>query len=132
MSKSPTPEDLLKSGSEWGHQAALFMWAQQNEKNYPELRWLFSIPNGGMRDKITAGRMKASGVKSGIPDIFLPIKREPYFGLWIELKVKKNTPSPEQKEWIAHFLSQGYGACVCYGFQEARDTIIKYLEYKNV
>lgn len=131
MPKSPVPEDLLKSGSEWGNQAALFLWAQINQKKYPELKWLFAIPSGGLRDKITAGRMKAAGTKVGIPDLFLPIKRGPYSGLWIELKVKKNKPSPEQLEWITCLQSQGFGAMVCVGFQEARDNLIKYLEWKN-
>lgn len=39
----------------------------------PELRWLHAIPNGGQRDKITAGKLKAEGVKKGVLDVFLPL-----------------------------------------------------------
>lgn len=130
MSKSPTPESLSRSGSEWGEQAALFLWAQTVAKTNPELKWLFAIPNGGMRDKITAGRLKATGTKAGIPDLFLAIRRGPYSGLWIELKkIKGGKTSPEQDIWIDHLKSQGYGAIVCYGWESARDTILEYLKY---
>lgn len=120
--------------SEDSHQIALFGWTALPEikTKYPELKWLFAVPNGGFRNKATAGKLKASGLKKGVPDICLPIKRGIYSGLWIELKVKKNKPTPEQLEWISLLQSQGFGACVCVGFQEARDMLIKYLEFKNV
>ena len=124
------PEKYAASGSEDSAQIAIFIWASQNLKKYPELKWLFAVPNGGYRNKATAGKLKAMGLKPGVPDIALMIKRGPYSGLWIELKVKKNKPSPEQIEWINHLQSQGFGAMVCVGFQEARDTLIKYLEFK--
>lgn len=127
-----TPEQLAKSNSENGHQCALFCWAQQNQKDYPEVQWLFHIANGGLRDKITAGRLKAAGVKPGVPDLFLPIRRLQYPGLWIELKrpgVKK--ASNEQQVWLEMLLMQGYAAQVCIGWEHARDTIIKYLNLRE-
>src|ERR1017187_9201799 len=122
------PEQLAKSGSEWGEQAAIFCWSKQNEEKYPELKYLFAMPSGGLRDKITAGRMKAAGTKVGIPDIFLPVKRGGYSGLWIELKkVKGKTaagkPTKEQLEWICFLQSQGFGAMVCVGYIQAKDAL---------
>lgn len=127
-----TPESLAASGTEGGAQAALFCWAQQNILQYPQLKWLFHIPNGGFRDKITAAKLKAQGVKAGVPDICLPVKKYlyhefTYCGLYIELKVGKNKATKEQEEWLAHLFEQGYDVAVCHGWEEARDKILKYL-----
>lgn len=127
-----TPEQLAKSGSEYGEQAALFCWCNINKEKYPDLKWLFAIPNGGLRDRITAGRLKATGVKSGVPDIMLPIRRGSFGGLWIELKKPgKHRIEENQLEWIAFLIGQGYCACVCVGWIAAKDKIVNYLNYKS-
>ena len=56
-------------------QAALFEWAEAASGKYPELRLLHAIPNGGLRDGRTAAVLQRTGVKSGVPDIHLPIPR---------------------------------------------------------
>ena len=48
-------------------QQALFDWAKIS--GIPDLDLLHAIPNGGHRNKATAGRLKAEGVKRGVPDI---------------------------------------------------------------
>lgn len=131
-----TPEQLAASGSEHGAQAALFMWAQLNLDKYPLLKFLHHIPNGGYRDKITAGKLKAAGVKEGVPDICLPVRiyvpnRVVASGLYIELKVKKNKPSDAQKEWGQFLISQGYYFYVAYGWEDAKNCILNYLEGKR-
>ena len=57
-------------------QVRLFNWARQNESTHLHLSLLFAIPNGGKRHITTATRLKASGAKSGIPDIFLPVANQ--------------------------------------------------------
>ena len=81
-----TPEQIAKSGTEESHQTALFAWAALHANECPQLRLLLAIPNGGLRNKVTAGKLKAQGVKAGVPDIFLPVARGRYHGLWIEMK----------------------------------------------
>jgi hypothetical protein len=137
--KKITPEDLAKD-SEHSHQTALFAWAALSVDKYPKLRWMFAIPNGGLRDMRTAVNLKAEGVKAGVPDIFLPIVvRMPrmiqgsvtidvYSGLFIEMKVKKNKTSKEQDEYIEYLKDAGYYCVVCYTWSVARDAIIAYLE----
>lgn len=128
-----------RTNKESSHQRALFCWAHDNLETYPELYWLFAVPNGGERPKSVAAAMKAEGAKDGVSDIFLPIKRGPWSGLWIELKRparpdlnhKEGVVSKEQKKWIDHFKSQDYGAMVCIGWEQARDNIVAYLEYKE-
>lgn len=113
---------------EENEQIAVFRWAALEESTYPALRFLHHIPNGGQRDKATAGRLKAAGVKRGVPDICLPVPLGGYAGLYIELKAGKNRPTPEQREWLSALTQFGYFAVVCYGFEEAVATITKYIK----
>ena len=108
-------------------QIALMQWAAYQESVYPELHWLHHIPNGGMRSKATAGKLKAAGVKAGVPDLCLPVPRGGYAGLYIELKYGKNKPSEHQLEWLEYLSGAGYKTAVCYGFEEARNVILEYL-----
>lgn len=114
--------------SESQEQATLFTWAYMQREKYPELQWMFHVPNGGMRDKVTAAKLKREGVKSGFPDVALMLQRGGYFGLFIEMKRQKGgVASKEQKLWLAHLNEQGYKAVVCNGFEEARRQLLHYL-----
>ncbi len=108
----------------------------------PELKWIHHIPNGGSRgndvrsQQIRGARLKAEGVRSGVSDICLPVKRGNCSGLYIEMKkpsLKPKRPtskggcSDEQIEFGAFVQSQGFGFVVCYTWLEARDVIIAYL-----
>lgn len=134
--KSITPEQLAHSGSEDAHQKAIFCWCALNFDKYPELRWLFHVPNGGFRNKQEAAKLRAMGVKSGVPDIWLPIKRGNFSGLVIELKKPgKDGKAPgrtdaQQKEWIAMLKEQSFGAMVCIGWEQAKEALISYLEWR--
>jgi hypothetical protein len=140
-SKKVTPEMLAKSGSEDGMQAALFCWAAEASKQYPQLKWLFAVPNGGQRHIVEATKLVATGTRSGVPDVFLPapIRQYPdgsYHGCWIEMKIEKHRNkkygglSNEQMKWQNYLLSAGYHWAVCYSWIEAKDTLIAYLEGK--
>ena len=48
------------------------------EGRHPQLALIFAIPNGGKRHIGTARKLKAEGVRSGVPDIFLACPRMPY------------------------------------------------------
>lgn len=131
-----TPESLA-TGSEDGEQLAVMCWAALNFDKYSELKWLHHSPNGGFRNKREAGKLKAMGVKRGFPDLELLIKRGKFSGLLIELKVikLKNTKnggaSDEQVEWGKFLLENDFGYKLCHGWEDARDTLISYLEYKE-
>ena len=84
---------------------------------------------GGMYTFFSVGKkMKATGYKSGFPDLFLYESRKGYNGLAIELKVKGNYASPKQKEVLSLLNDKGYRAEVCTGFDNAVEVIDKYLE----
>lgn len=115
------------SGSEHVEQVALFEWAAIHTVLYPELALLFAIPNGGHRHISVAARMKREGQKPGVPDICLPVPSKGWHGLFIELKYGRNKPSEAQDWWLAQLTEQDYLAVVCYGWQDAVDTIRDYL-----
>ena len=110
-------------------QEAVIRWAEMSTGMYPELALLFHIPNGGSRrDAREGAHFKKLGVKAGVPDLFLPVARNGYHGLFIEMKrTKGGRTSEEQREWIAELNKAGYSAVVCKGWQEAKEEILKYL-----
>lgn len=113
--------------SEETEQMALIDWCNINTCIYPELKLIYHIPNGGKRGKSEGARLKRVGVKKGVPDLCLPVPRKNYHGLYIEMKYGNGRTSKEQKEWINKLNEQGYYAVVCNGFEEAKDTIERYI-----
>ena len=109
------------------HQQALFVWAKLMQSQYPELKLLHSIPNGGKRNLTEAVRLKKEGALAGVSDIFLPVSRGGFHGLYIELKVKGGKASDSQEWWIAETTKQGYYSVVCVGWIEAKEVIEEYL-----
>lgn len=130
MSKPVNPDSIASVGTEHAHQVALFCWAALQFSRYPELKLMFAIPNGGLRNKITAANLKAEGVRSHVPDIFLPVPRGSWHGLFIEMKKPGGRIDPGQASYLIELREQGYGACVCVGWQEARTTLESYLNWK--
>lgn len=118
----------MKTQSESAEQIELFRWAGYSRGKYPELELMHHIPNGGKRNEIEAARFKREGVLAGVSDIFLPVARGKFHGLYIEMKARKGKVSDRQKWWIEEVSKQGYLAEVCYGWEMAKDVIVKYLE----
>ncbi len=117
--------------TEEAEQTALFEWAARQAGRHPELGLLHAIPNGGKRGKAEAARMKMAGVKAGVPDMFLPVPRGSFHGLYIELKRRKGgRVSPEQAEWLERLSDEGYFCQVCKGWEEAAELIREYLGRK--
>ena len=109
-------------------QTALFQWAAMMEGRIPELRLMHHCPNGGSRNAREAHNLRLQGVKPGIPDIFLPCARGQYHGLYIELKrIKGWKISAAQIEVMDALAEQGYAVEICYGWEQARDVIMGYL-----
>ena len=116
--------------SEHQEQCALFLWARMNVGKYPELSWLFAVPNGGYRLGKTARDLKAEGVKAGVPDVWFPISgvygEKPVKGLVIEMKFGKNKPTPEQDAWLTFLGGIGWRAEVCYSWKDAAKVICEH------
>lgn len=111
--------------SEHDEQCSVITWFDIQYKQYKER--LFAVPNAAKRSPQLANYLKAEGLRKGVLDLWLPIKRGEYSGLVIEMKFRKNKLTPEQKEWIAFLITQGFKCCVCYSFEEAKKAITDYL-----
>lgn len=89
---------------------------------------LFAVPNGGARHKAVAGKLKAEGVRPGVPDLWLPVPAGGFSGLVIEMKrLKGSSTSDEQLDWLDFLARQGFLAVICKGADAAIDTIQAYL-----
>ena len=109
----PNAAATLPGGSEHAEQKHLMVWAATMSLTVPAYESLFAIPNGGQRTKAAAGKLKAEGVKPGVPDLFLAIARGKSKGLFIELKRLQNgRVSPDQAIWHTRLRGNGKAAKV--------------------
>ena len=112
---------------------------------YPEYRGLlFSVPNGGSRNRLEAVRLKREGIVAGVSDLLFLVPRGKYHGLCIEMKneeniitsagniVKKRTyQSQEQREWQDKVQRQGYKYIICRSCGEFLKELGTYLNEKE-
>lgn len=128
MKKNPSAIDAFRVPSEDEEQAAVIRWAELQMGRWPDLEWLYHIPNGGKRGKIEAARFKAMGVKAGVPDLCLPVPKGGYHGLYIEMKRREGGKlSKDQRKWIDGLRENGYCVQRCDGHQEAVRVLGDYL-----
>ena len=100
-----------KSVSEHLEQARVVMWFRQT---YPDTL-IFAIPNGGLRSKSQALKLKVEGVVPGIPDLFIPA-----WMTWVEMKkAKGGVLSKEQQLMIKYLQSVNYCVIVGHGAEVA-------------
>ena len=120
MNKNFTPHEDRE-------QAAVIQWAEYESGRLPGVNLIYAIPNGGSRNKIEAANLKRTGVKPGVPDLFLPVARRGCHGLYIEMKRREGGRlSENQRVWLKRLHEQGYAAVVCHGFDEAVTAIENY------
>jgi hypothetical protein len=82
------------------------------------------VPNGGQRNAIVGAKLKAQGVKRGVPDVLVfdeicSTKLQGWNGLAIELKNgKAGRVSPEQAAWHDRLRKNGWRVDVCRSLDE--------------
>lgn len=110
--------------SEHDSQTAFFRWAAL--QGIAGLEQMHAIPNGGFRHPSVAAKLKAEGVKPGVPDVYWPLARGGFIGLAIEFKHASAGPSKEQRERITSMQHAGWCVCVCWDWQAAARTVLGY------
>lgn len=115
-------------------QRAFFMWLNEiaaNSLTYQHTRLLLwtahAIPNGGKRNVAEAGRLVAEGVKSGVPDVFIPIPLHGHSGLYIEFKKAGESPSEEQRVFLNTLSDRGHRCYVFNCLEEAKRLTLEYI-----
>ena len=118
----------MRSDKEHKIQCEFIRWVRLSEKRHKALALLYAVPNGGHRNITTARKMKAEGVKAGVPDICLPVPNGAYSSLYIEMKTEKGRQSKIQEEYAA--LLEAFGSCyrICRNAHEAISTVKNYLK----
>lgn len=122
----------MKIPTEHAEQATLIGWF---DRTYVSLKGrMFAIPNGAqLAGTITqrakqVNKLKAEGMQTGVPDLFLPVPAGGYHGLFIEMKrLKDSVTSADQKEWHAYLNGSGYLCVVCKGHGVAISLITEYM-----
>ena len=119
--------------SETTEQIRVIQWAKHHESEYPMLKWLIHIPNGGRRDRKEAAVLRQMGVKSGVSDLFLPfpayshIDKFSNHGLFIEMKYGDNKVSRDQQQFLNDMEENGYYVAVCYSYNQAVKVLEGYI-----
>ncbi len=109
--------DLQKACVDWFRYQYAGLWQR-----------LFAVPNGGLRNRVTAARMKAEGVLPGVADLILLVPRHGFGALLIEMKTKAGRQSPEQTAWQTQVTSGGeYRYVVCRSLDGFIDEVRRYL-----
>lgn len=109
-------------------QAECYKWANNNyclKTNNPRLS-VFSVPNGGTRNKLEAMTLKATGLRSGVSDLIalFPNGKCVFF----ELKVGKGVQSDEQKDFESVVKELGFDYHLIYNFE---DFVLTFKKYTN-
>ena len=113
-------------------QQVLAKWLDMHRINW------FHPPNGGHRNVIVASKLKAQGVKRGVPDVMIVDPPPAYpdnVGAAVELKRRKDgRVTPEQTHWLAILQERGWAVAVCRGASEAIEFLesLGYGSGKNV
>lgn len=80
------------------------------------------VPNGEHRDIRTGRRLKAQGVKRGVPDVMIfesPPNMPMAVGAALELKTTKGRTSPDQTRWLESLRANLWEVAVVHGPDEA-------------
>lgn len=105
--------------SEHAMQAAVIQWADLQMAVLPALELLYAVPNGARTAISVAKRLKAEGMRAGVPDLCLPVAARGAIGLYIEMKTATGPVSGDQKRWHAALRAAGHIVVVCRSIESA-------------
>lgn len=88
--------------------------AEINLRANQDPRWgyIFHVPNGGDRNVIVAAKLKAAGVRAGVPDFLWLLPACGYYGMAMELKMGRSKPTTEQAAWLQWLSDRNFFVCV--------------------
>ena len=113
--------------TEHDEQKRVIAWAEQMSLKWPALKLLYAVPNMGKRTIGAAKYLIAEGMRKGVPDLVLPVPKNGYGALYIEMKRKGGRVAPEQEAWRLALNKAGNLAVVCWSADEAIKVLTEYL-----
>ena len=85
---------------------------------------MFSIPNGELRAKSVAVRLKKEGLTRGVPDLFIPSWK-----LFVEMKRSSGGKvSDEQFKMMMYLKECGYDCIIGYGAEDASRKVMELMK----
>lgn len=116
---------------EYAHQRAVFGFAEVMSIRHPEFKRIVGSLNGmwleGENKYAVISKLQKAGCFTvGYPDLFWPLYRNPYSGLYIELKRDNGKLSAEQIEWLRWLTTQRFFATVSWSENETKDILMRY------
>lgn len=84
---------------------------------------IFSVPNGGTRNKLEAIKLKLTGMKAGVSDLIVIL---PNKILFVELKTLKGTQSDKQKDFERAVVDLGFDYLLIRSLHEFKQKIKEY------
>jgi hypothetical protein len=125
------PRAVIREPLESEIQITYFDLLRLYESKFPELRWIYNNANGEYRSPLTAKRLKRLGVKAGVWDVFCPIPKHGFHGLYIEFKRNgRSRLTPGQIEFGKFVREAGYKISIFWNAQEAFQKTLEYLGYR--
>lgn len=122
---APTVGHTERRYSEYDLQSDVITECDRRALRSPRWGLIMAIPNGQYR----AGQRMEPGLRSGVPDLFLPIPRRGYHGLWIELKIRPHKRTERQAWWAGELAREGYRVDLVFDSAAlAINVIEQYLE----
>ena len=116
-------------GPEHELQKAFFEWLHLT---YPLINKVtFAVPNGVRCSQMQAMKLKAEGLKAGMPDVMMAKPNDTYSGLFIEFKIKPNKPSEIQTEKMLNLTENGYKCVLVYDIDDAMNVVKEYLTHQT-
>jgi hypothetical protein len=89
---------------------------------------LAAIPNGELRHKAVALRLKAQGQKAGFPDTLFMSPRGGFHGAFLECKrAGKGAVSKDQRAVMSALAGQGYFVGLGHGARAMMSLLLRYL-----
>jgi hypothetical protein len=133
MDMKMTKEKKVKKmiATERQEQIALVHWAKLKSID------LVHHCNEGKRSLQEGRALKRSGLSSGYPDLSLSEARGGYFGLFIEVKQKREYTDSEKKsktwlaqsEWLTHLANEHYFSIRIFGWEHGKEIIEMYMSW---
>lgn len=117
VAKRESPEEDL--------QRMCVEYAEAMSARRPLLKYLFHPANGGKRPRGEAGKLKALGVKPGVPDLLLPFPspNKQWAGMALELKASNGRVTEDQNRWLSAYADNGWLTGLVWEFQDFTDYL---------
>jgi hypothetical protein len=123
------PAKQAHQGSEDSLQILCAEWLKKALLRYSLPKELFwHVPSEGKRTVQFAMRLKAMGLRKGIPDVCLLLPRGGCHGFFCELKKAGEAPTKDQKELLNSLDRQNYYVIVVNDFETFKQEAQAYLE----